>query len=118
MDGQRALVYARSRMSTSDFDRARRQQEVLVAIRQKALSPGSLPRLPLLALIVLDSLETDLSPREIMALGLLAVRLDPSRLQRVVLEPPLVVGQRRADGAAIQLPNWELINPHLDEHFR
>ena len=118
MDGQRALEYARSRMSTSDFDRARRQQEVLVAIRQKALSPGSLLRLPGLGLIVLDSLETNLSPREVMALGLLAVRLDPARLQRVVLEPPLVYGHVRADGAAIELPNWELINPVIDEHFR
>jgi len=117
MDGQRALEYARSRMSTSDFDRARRQQEVLVAIRQKALSLGSLPRLPALGLIVLDSLETNLSPRELMALGLLAVRLDPSSLQRVVLEPPLVYGHVRADGAAVELPNWELINPVLDEHF-
>jgi polyisoprenyl-teichoic acid--peptidoglycan teichoic acid transferase len=117
MDGQRALEYARSRMSTSDFDRARRQQEVLVAIRQKALSPRSLPRLPLLGVIVLDSLETNLSPREVLALGVLAVRLDPSRLRRVVLEPPLVNGRRRADGAAIQLPNWSLINPVIEEHF-
>ena len=117
MDGQRALEYARSRMSTSDFDRARRQQEVLVAIRQKALSPGSLLRLPALGLIVLDSLETNLSPREVMALGLLAVRLDPSRLERVVLEPPLVYGYVRADGAAVELPNWELINPVVAEHF-
>jgi polyisoprenyl-teichoic acid--peptidoglycan teichoic acid transferase len=117
MDGQRALEYARSRMSTSDFDRARRQQEVLVAIRQKALSPRSLPRLPLLGLIVLDSLQTNLNPQEILALGVLAVRLDPSRLQRVVLEPPLVYGQRRADGAAIQLPNWRLIQPVIDQHF-
>lgn len=117
MDGQRALEYARSRMSTSDFDRARRQQEVLVAIRQKALKAGSLPRLPIMALIVLDSLETNLSAREVLALGLLAIRLDPARLERVVLEPPLVYGYVRPDGAAVQLPNWELINPVIDEHM-
>ena len=117
MDGQRALEYARSRMSTSDFDRARRQQEVLVAIRQKALRPGSLLRLPAMGFIVLDSLETNLSPREVLALGLLAVRLDPARLERVVLEPPLVYGYVRPDGAAVQLPNWELINPVIDEHM-
>jgi len=36
MDGDLALKYARSRKSTSDFDRARRQQQVLLAIKEKA----------------------------------------------------------------------------------
>lgn len=35
MDGERALQYARSRKSTSDFDRSLRQQKILLAIRQK-----------------------------------------------------------------------------------
>jgi len=38
MDGDLALKYVRSRKSTSDFDRARRQQQVILAIRDKALS--------------------------------------------------------------------------------
>lgn len=42
MDGQRALYYVRSRYSTSDFDRARRQQEVMLAMRDKAISLGFL----------------------------------------------------------------------------
>ncbi len=36
MDGALALKYVRSRQSTSDFDRARRQQQVLTAIKDKA----------------------------------------------------------------------------------
>ncbi len=36
MDGALTLKYVRSRQSTSDFDRARRQQQVLVAIKDKA----------------------------------------------------------------------------------
>jgi len=36
MDGATALKYARSRQSTSDFDRARRQQKVIMAIKNKA----------------------------------------------------------------------------------
>lgn len=35
MDGELALKYVRSRKSTSDFDRARRQQQVILAIRDK-----------------------------------------------------------------------------------
>ncbi len=38
LDGKTALKYARSRETTSDFDRARRQQEIIVALRDKVLS--------------------------------------------------------------------------------
>ncbi len=40
LDGKKALFYVRSRFSSSDFDRARRQQEVLLAIKQKVFSLG------------------------------------------------------------------------------
>ena len=50
MDGTRALQYVRSRMSTSDFDRGDRQQRMLLAIREKALNLGIIPRLLVLLL--------------------------------------------------------------------
>ena len=37
-DGDTALMYARSRHSTSDFDRSERQQLLIKAIKDKALS--------------------------------------------------------------------------------
>lgn len=44
MDGNTALNYARSRHSTSDFDRSRRQQIVIKALLNKLLSFGSLTK--------------------------------------------------------------------------
>ena len=38
LDGQQALYYVRSRFSSSDFDRSRRQQQVIAAIKNKALT--------------------------------------------------------------------------------
>jgi LCP family protein required for cell wall assembly len=40
MDGSAALKYARSRYTTSDFDRAKRQQVIIKALKEKALSAG------------------------------------------------------------------------------
>ncbi len=117
MDGQRALEYARSRMSTTDFDRAKRQQLILLTLREQALSLSALPRWPLLATTVIDGVKTDVDPVELLGLAVLAVRVDASNLKQVVLEHPLVVGHRRADGAAVQLPNWDLINPVIGELF-
>src|SRR6202022_3604491 len=38
LNGERALEYARSRETTTDFDRSRRQQAIMLAVRQKAVS--------------------------------------------------------------------------------
>jgi LCP family protein required for cell wall assembly len=117
MGGSRALEYARSRMSTSDFDRAKRQQLVLLAIRERALSLSAIPQWPKLAAAMVDSVRTDMRVDELLAVAILAARLDMSNLKQVVLEHPLVFSHRRADGAAVQLPRWELINPVLVELF-
>lgn len=42
INGDQALYYVRSRYSSSDFDRARRQQQVMAAIKNKAFSLGLL----------------------------------------------------------------------------
>lgn len=42
LDGKTALCYVRARYTSSDFDRARRQQEVIQKIKDKALSIGTL----------------------------------------------------------------------------
>jgi LCP family protein required for cell wall assembly len=117
MDGDQALVYARSRMSTSDFDRAKRQQQVLLAIRKQALSLSAIPRWPQLASAAIDSIRTDLNTGELFTLAILAARIDTSSLKQVVLEHPLVFSHRRADGAAVQLPNWDLIDPVVADLF-
>jgi LCP family protein required for cell wall assembly len=48
LDGETALAYARSRRGAgdNDFTRARRQQQLLVAIRTRLTDPTLLPRLP------------------------------------------------------------------------
>jgi LCP family protein required for cell wall assembly len=117
MNGRRALVYARSRMSTSDFDRAKRQQTVLLAIRDRALSWSAVPRWPLVAVAMVDGARTNLGPAPLLAIALAAVQKDASEVDRVVLEHPLVRSHRRADGAAVQLPRWELINPVIEGMF-
>jgi LCP family protein required for cell wall assembly len=67
-DGATALKYARSRESTSDFDRAARQQKIITAVKDKALKSGLLtnPKKLLDVINALsDSVRTDLSPAEL-----------------------------------------------------
>lgn len=60
LDGDKALCYVRSRDATSDFARARRQQEVINLIRTKALSLGTLTDFSKINTI-LDSLGNNVS---------------------------------------------------------
>lgn len=64
LDGQNALYYARSRFSSSDFDRAQRQQKVLIAIKDKITELNLLAD-PIKTLSILNTIrsniETDLN---------------------------------------------------------
>lgn len=63
MDGQTALKYARSRKSTSDFDRGLRQQQIISAVKDKALEMDLLSKLDLATKIyakVSSNLDTDI----------------------------------------------------------
>lgn len=42
LDGDKALCFARARYQTSDFERAKRQQQVIAALKKQALSAGTL----------------------------------------------------------------------------
>ena len=75
MDGTTALKYARSRHSTSDFDRARRQQELMYSIKQKALSLNVLTspdKIQELYQSINESVSTSLSLGEIIQLAKIA----------------------------------------------
>jgi len=68
MNGDAALKYARSRYSTSDFDRAGRQQQILVALRQKAISLNVMlnpKKISDILNILKDNLKTDMQFWEI-----------------------------------------------------
>lgn len=60
LNGQKALYYVRSRYSTSDFDRSRRQQEIMLAVKDKALSLNLLKN-PSQAIALLGHLKNDIS---------------------------------------------------------
>ena len=70
-DGKTALKYARSRESTSDFDRAARQQKIIAAVKEKAMKSGLIANPKKLLDIInalSDSVRTNLSPSELKEL--------------------------------------------------
>jgi LCP family protein required for cell wall assembly len=93
MDGATALRYARTRHSSSDFDRSARQQQVLRAILGEVRARGLLSQAALLPELAEDfqqSVSTTMPLSDLETLrGLadLAQRLDPSRIVTLSINP-------------------------------
>jgi LCP family protein required for cell wall assembly len=111
MDGATALRFARTRHSSSDFDRSARQQQVLRAILDEVRARGMLSQaalLPELAGDLQESVATTLPLSDLdtlRGLAALAQGLDPSRIVTMSINPN-DVGVVSEDGSDIYLdPN-------------
>jgi hypothetical protein len=89
MDGAQALMYARSRHTSNDFDRAQRQQRVLLSLREQANIGAILPHVDELAAALRSAVRTDI-PRNLLPqlLGL-AESVDTRNIRSYVFSPPL-----------------------------
>ena len=103
MNGQEALAYARSRKSTSDFDRAARQQYVVESLKDQVdletlLEPGTIGELRQ----QFDEYVTTNIPGKILPqLVLLATELDTRKPTSLVLSP--------ARGYSVTQPDYDIV---------
>jgi polyisoprenyl-teichoic acid--peptidoglycan teichoic acid transferase len=90
LNGRLALAYARSRQGAgdNDFTRARRQQQILVALRQKVTSPRVLERLPELLKVAGRTIKTDFPADQIRDYLGLGKEIEDAAIERHVLGPP------------------------------
>lgn len=93
LSGDEALQYARSRKTTSDFDRSRRQMQVLLAIRDRATSLGMFLRLPDLVPALMDTVDTDFSPIELVSLASIARDIRPADIATFQIDASVVTDE-------------------------
>ncbi len=115
MDGDLALWYARSRQKSSDFDRGRRQQEVLRSLFTQGLQTGTLARIPELYNNLKDTVDTDLNLGDILQLSLYAPKMTNADIRSYYIRPPYVSSWITEGGAYVLLPNEEPLKAMLTE---
>ncbi|MGD0575592.1 MAG: LCP family protein [Anaerolineales bacterium] len=116
MDGATALWYVRARYTTNDFDRDRRQQEVLVAIAKKALSLNALANLPAFFSQLSAYVSGDLTFQDLRPFAGMATSVSPDRVQRFqILSPTQCYGWITPGGADVQLPHPDAIRALLQQ---
>jgi LCP family protein required for cell wall assembly len=98
MDGDTALKYARTRHQDSDFARTARQQQVVAAVRNAMLNPLNWPRLPVVLGAISQSIKTDATPLDVIALGAAMLR-DPGDPDHMVIDTTLASEVTGDDGA-------------------
>ncbi len=108
LNGKYALWYVRSRWNTSDFDRHRRQQQVLLAILQQARSQNMLVRVPELWDAYQQSVETDLGLKELLYLASVGARLDTRDVHNYFIRGShLITSWTAPNGGYVLVPDLE-----------
>jgi LCP family protein required for cell wall assembly len=109
MDGDLALKYVRTRHSDSDFGRLQRQQQVMLAIRDKAVSLGSLNRVPEALNAVSDSVQTDLTLPEILSLAKKWSQIPRENIHSYRIDETMIQPYITPQGAQVLLPDRDKI---------
>ncbi|MEP7358569.1 MAG: LCP family protein, partial [Anaerolineales bacterium] len=117
MDGDLGLWYARSRKRSSDYDRSRRQHQVLRAIFDKALQLKMITKVPELYSQDLAIVDTDQGLGDLLQFVPMAASLDRARIKSRFIGREQVFPFTTSGGAQVLLPNRDVIAGLLAEAF-
>ena len=122
LDGELALAYARERHTQGgDVDRARRQQEVIISIRNRILKYDKLPELiakaPAIYQDLSSGIRTNLGLQDAVKLGLLALQVDLNNIKRGIIDYDMVIPTKSPDGEAVLKPITDKIRILRDDLF-
>src|SRR5579859_3221409 len=117
MDGDMALWYARSRERSSDYDRSRRQHQVLRAIFKKALSLNMIAKVPQLYAQDRQIVDTDLGLGDLLQFVPMAANLQNARIKSRFIGRDQVTAWVTPGGADVLLPNRDAIAALTAEAF-
>lgn len=122
LPGEWALAYARARYTEGgDFDRASRQQQVILAIRDRILSFDMLPVLTSKADVLYQELSsgvhTNMSLQDVVRLALLAKDVPEENIRQGVIGEKYVIFGQSPDNLSILIPLPDKIHALRDQIF-
>jgi len=115
MDGETALWYARSRMTSSVFSREWRQQQVLQTLWHKVRDDLTLSQVPGLWEQAQEMVETDLTFTDVLDLARVAFAQEDQNVRFYNINAGEVTPWVTTHGGSVFLPRWEAIQPMVAE---
>jgi LCP family protein required for cell wall assembly len=117
LTGNKALAFVRNRQGTDDFFRMQQGQFMLKAVFKTMIKPANWLRLPKVAQAFISSVDTNIPswlwPRLIVAL----MHAGPGGIDDRIITRDMVAPFTTPEGAMVLAPQWELINPVIEEIF-
>jgi hypothetical protein len=117
MDSVTALAYARFRDDENgDFGRIQRQQQVMLAVAEKAMAMGWLTKAPQLYTKFRGSIDTDIPPARLPSLASFARQTGPNQVRFFSLageDGANVLRRITPEGEDVLVPSWDLMGPAL-----
>ena len=122
LNGEQALAYARNRYNTGgDFDRARRQQQIILGIRQRLLTPAVWAKLianaPELYDTFTEKIATNMPFDDALRLAALAVQVEREDIDMAVIGLNEVYFGRSPDDLSILIPYPDKVRELRDRIF-
>jgi LCP family protein required for cell wall assembly len=122
LPGEYALAYVRTRSTEGgDFDRAARQQELIMAVRDRILEYDMMPKLVARAPQIYNDLaagiNTNMNLSQAIQLGWSALEIDRDKISQVVISNEYVTLGKSPDGLDILIPVPDKIRLLRDEVF-
>ena len=118
MDGRQALIYARSRRASDDYDRAQRQQRVLLSLREQTDFAAIYPRYEQLARALRGAVRTDVPRDQLGQLLRLAETIDTRNIRSYVFSAPFYgTDTCRDTRGCVSYPDVERIRTAVEQAF-
>jgi LCP family protein required for cell wall assembly len=121
LDGETALKYVRSRhgAGNDDFQRTKRQQQVLLAVKDKLVENKLLTPVRLLDLfrVVSNAVDHDIPATTLPNLMALASRVEVDQIEQLVIDTRYAQIDANSKFGWILVPNREKIRPAVDQIF-
>jgi LCP family protein required for cell wall assembly len=112
LDGEEALIYARTRHDDGDAARNERQQQVLLALREQALGLDLISKSTELLTELAGAFHTDLSPTQLIELSRVGQRIDAADISSFSLMPALT---EQASPIYYLVPDWNAVAAILSD---
>lgn len=116
LDGDKAVQFLRFRYDAyGDISRIQRQQMLMRSVVEQTLKPSTILKIPQILSVIQSHLDTDLTIKELMAVGGLAAKTDRSDIQMIML-PGYFSGDGKTE-VSYWLPNRSRIKEVMAQHF-
>ena len=117
LEGKMALGYVRARNQGGDLERARRQQRMVLAVRDQLLAENQLPHLPALYAALNDSVKTDIGFVDAIRFARFGLNLSEADIHGVVISPPDMVRADWRGGMSVWVADWPKIAEQIQTVF-